>query len=110
MENRSKWKEVFIMFFYIKENGQPKKTEASTSWFKENCIYIFPYLFLHSLYNLFFKVKGKNSLCFGLDKEEKEFSRNILTWSTLSISRLLVKSAVLYSTITLLISQSHNYL
>lgn len=41
MENKSKFKEVFIMFFYIQENGQPKKTEASTSPFKENCIYIF---------------------------------------------------------------------
>lgn len=65
MENRSKLKEVFIIFFYIKENGQLKEIEASTSRFKEKCVSIFSYLLLHSLCNLSFS-GGKELFIYAL--------------------------------------------
>lgn len=69
MENRSKLKEVFIILFYIKENGQPKKTEVSTSRFKENCISIYFPISCFIVCITCLSVKDKDIyLCFDLDR------------------------------------------
>lgn len=63
MENRSKLKEVFIVLFLHKRNGQLKETEMSASQFKENYIYIFhAFYFIVCIICLSVEEKGEHCL------------------------------------------------